>query len=358
MPNIYYDITPNWEEYFNYLLILGGKGIGKSYSAKHKLAKLAYNDINEKFIYLRRSAEEIRPSVANGYFKDLNIREITDGKANLVEVRQKEINAYNYNTTNGSRSKVCTLGYTAALSTETNLSSGVYLDVTSIIFEEFSSRNGYLPDEVSKLQYFCSTVARDRKIRVILIGNTISRVSPYFTGWKLDKVPKQKQGTTDIYWRKDPFAHEIKIGVEYCESRVQSQMFFGDDTDVITTGAWETKRIPPFDFKAVEDRAPLYLMVITALGFKFLARYYYSERLAYNIWYISPKTTKIKKGTRIIANEIDSTNSMQTKGFYPLSETERVIFNDFCENRVYFSDPLCAADFKNIYRELRQNRYL
>lgn len=357
MPNIYYDITPNWNEYFNYLLILGGKGIGKSFSAKHKVATLAYHDINEKFIYLRRSAEEIRPSVANGYFKDLNIREITDGKANLVEVRQKEINAYNYNTTNGTRSKICTLGYTAALSTETNLSSGVYLDVTSIIFEEFSSRNGYLPDEVRKLEYFCSTVARHRKIRVILIGNTISRVSPYFTVWKLDRIPKQKQGTTDTYWRKDTFNHDIKIGVEYCESKVESQMFFGEDIGVITTGAWETKRIPFYNIK-YNAKKPLYTMVITALGFKFLARYWYNTLMKCCVWYITPKTTKIKKGTRIIANEIDSTNIMQTKGFYPLSESEKKIFSDFSENRVFFSDPLCAADFKNIYRELRQNKYL
>lgn len=357
MPNIYYDITKNWDEYFNYLLILGGKGIGKSYSAKHKVAKLAFNDINEKFIYLRRSAEEIKPSVANGYFKDLNIREITNGKANLIEVRQKEISAYNYNTVNGTKTKVCTLGYTAALSTEANLSSGVYLDVTTIIFEEFSSRTGYLPEEVRKLCYFCSTVARNRKIRVILIGNTISRVSPYFTKWKLDRVPKQKQGTTDTYWRKDPFGHDIKIGVEYCESRVQSQMFFGDDTGVITTGAWETKKIPYIDFSKLPTK-PLFLLVIKAMGFMFLARYYFSPLLGVPIWYITPKTTKIKKGTRIISVEIDSANLMQTKGFYPLSEQERIMFNDFCENRVYFCDPLCAADFRNIYRELRQHNYL
>lgn len=352
MPDIYYDITPNWEEYFNYLLILGGKGIGKSFSAKRKVAEVAFNDPNEKFIYLRRSAEEIKPSVANSYFKDLDIRSISEGKANLIEIWQKQIIAYKYDNLTGTKKKIAPLGYTAALSTEANLSSGVYLDVSTIIFEEFSSRTGYLPDEVRKLCYFCSTVARSRKIRVILIGNTITRVCPYFTVWKLDKIPKQKQGTTDTYFRKDPYNHDIKIGVEYCESRVQSQMFFGDDTGVITTGAWETNRIPYYDYKSnVGD--PLYLMVISAMGFKFLARYYYNGMLGCAIWYVTPKTTKIKKGTRIISNEIDSNNFMQTKGFYPLSDDEKFLFKDFNENRIYYSDPLCAADFKNIYREIR-----
>lgn len=352
MPNIYYDITPNWEEYFNYLLILGGKGIGKSYSAKRKVAEIAFNDPNEKFIYLRRSVEEIKPSVANSYFKDLDIRSISGGKANLVEIWQKQIIAYKYDNLTGTKKKIAPLGYTAALSTEANLSSGVYLDVTTIIFEEFASRTGYLPEEVKKLCYFCSTVARSRKIRVIMIGNTITRVCPYFNVWKLYRIPKQKQGTTDTYFTKDPFNHDIKIGVEYCESKVQSQMFFGDDTGVITTGAWETKKVPFIDKKSM-GRVPIYQIVITAMGFKFLARYLYNERLGFPIWYVTPKTTRIKERTRIISNEIDSLQPLQTKGFYPLSDDERIIFKDFNENRVYFSDPLCAADFKNIYREIK-----
>lgn len=60
-----------------------------------------------------------------------------------------------------------------------------YLDVDDIIFEEFMSRNVYLPNEPNKLMNLYATIDRKRlTTRLWLVGNTISRVCPYINEWR------------------------------------------------------------------------------------------------------------------------------------------------------------------------------
>lgn len=354
MVNQFYDVEHNWNKDFNYLLLLGGKNIGKSFSVKKTAFTEAWENKNKKVILMRRSVEEIKPSYLNTYFKDLDIKSISKGAANLVEIYQKQIWAYKYDPDSGKKTRIKSLGYTCALSVEHNLSSGVYLDVDKIIFEEFASRSGYLPDEVTKLAFFVSTVARMRKIKVVLIGNTISRVCPYYTKWKLTGVAKQKIGTTDEYIRPSPCdpSVEIKILVEYIKSGVSSQMFFGDEVDTITNGNWQTKKTPRLIGNITKVH---YLMVFEAMGFKFLAQLVDTENLKH-VWFISPKTTRIKNKTRVISTELKGNDKLYTRGLYPLNKLEQIIFNLFDDNHVFYSDDLCAADFKNVYKEIARGR--
>ena len=78
-----------------------------------------------------------------------------------------------------------TCGYAMTLSTAQDLKSSNYDKVTTIIFDEFIIDEGqkkyYLHNEVETFLNLIETIARMRKIRVILLGNAGNVVTnPYF----------------------------------------------------------------------------------------------------------------------------------------------------------------------------------
>ena len=84
-----------------------------------------------------------------------------------------------------------------------------------------------------------------------MVGNTISRLCPYFDEWQLTHVKKQEQGTIDIYKQPTSQIDEngnnivVSIAVEYCEnSGSNSKMFFGQKSKMTTSGVWESDSYP------------------------------------------------------------------------------------------------------------------
>jgi len=104
-----------------------------------------------------------------------------------------------------------------ALSLEQHYSSASFLDVDTIIFEEFMERGCYIAREPDRLEIFYSTIDRKRgEVKVWLVGNSISRVCPYFSAWGLDTVfRKMKQGDIVEHTIKNK-ENDVKIAIEYC----------------------------------------------------------------------------------------------------------------------------------------------
>lgn len=71
-------------------------------------------------------------------------------------------------------------------------------EVNKVIFDEFIPLPGvrYLTNEVERFLEYFFTIARDRDIRAIFLGNNVSMVSPYFTYFKV-KIPKE--GEFSVY---------------------------------------------------------------------------------------------------------------------------------------------------------------
>ena len=99
----------------------------------------------------------------------------------------------------GEEVKLAECGTYCALNEYERYKSWAFVDYSYILYEEFITDGVYLNDEPRLLQQFVSTVARLKRITVILIGNTLSRVCPYFNEWCLEGVLKQKQGTIEVY---------------------------------------------------------------------------------------------------------------------------------------------------------------
>lgn len=349
----YYTLTNILNKQAQYNIILGERSNGKSYAVKHYCIKQAWDDDNAKFIYLRRQAEEIRQSIAEAYFSDVDISTISNGKCDCITVYRGEIYACKMDEVTLKPNKIKLLGYVRALVKASQYKSGSYLDVKNIIYEEFiiESSARYLHDEPNLLMSFVSTVARRNNISIWMVGNTISRICPYFTEWELNNIPHQKQGTIDIYEQHtdqlDEDGNEIvvKIAVENAEnSGNNSKMFFGAKSKMITGGVWQTEAQPHLP-KPLEDYQILYTCVVIGGGFKFLLRFLSDGSNFF--WYVEPKTTEIKPNTRIISNEFNP-SPYHTRGFIGVTPAETQIFKYIAQRKICYASNLCGADFKAV----------
>ena len=159
--------------------------------------------------------------------------------------------------------------YAFALTMGEHEKSTSYNRVKNILFDEFLTRQVYLPDEFSLYMNLLSTIIRDRSdVTIFMLGNTVNKYCPYFTEMNLKGVAKQKQGTIDIYtYVNNP---ELKVAVEYCgegmskETRHASDKYFGFDNpklNMITTGAWEIAVYPrlPQKYKSTDVKLRYYI---------------------------------------------------------------------------------------------------
>lgn len=215
-------------------LIYGEKSGGKSYQMKHNEMIENYLKTGNRFILMRRWKDDISNFWIDRYFnEDVDINKLTNGKYNCISTYRKEIFFSNINedrkTIRGEK-----IGYAVALSQEQHFSSASFLDVDTIVFEEFMERGAYIAKEPEKLMIFYNTVDRGKgRVKLWLVGNTISRVNPYLKDWNLQEVVrKQKQGDIDVIEVKNE-NNTVKLAIEYAKSVGNKQMAIGNAKSMI-----------------------------------------------------------------------------------------------------------------------------
>lgn len=178
---IYFDLrrTLSYNALFN--LILGGRGIGKTYACKDFVLK-RYLKSGAQFAYLRRYESETK-TTAPTYFNDI-LKERYPG----LDLKYK-------GDTWTIEGEIC--GYCLTLSKASTYKSASYHGVETIIFDEFIIEDSgigahYLSNEPFKLFDICETVFRMRdNCRLFMLGNAISITNPYFLDWDLE-MPRGK----------------------------------------------------------------------------------------------------------------------------------------------------------------------
>lgn len=240
-----------------YKILFGERSNGKSYAVKMYALKRAYEDPKwHKFIYLRRWREDIVNKGAEEYFNDMEydkagnerIKEITNGEYDCIAEWSGSL-YFAKRDENGKKVKGVMIGKVIVMTGDTHHKSRAYVGYENIIFEEFITDKGYLADDVKTLMSIVSTVLREDDGNVFMIGNTLTEICPYFKEWELVNVPKQKQGSIDIYTHitDDVDEHgeriKVKIACEYCENSMGvSKMIFGNK--MISHGEWYSEEKP------------------------------------------------------------------------------------------------------------------
>ena len=337
----------------SYFVLLGQRSNGKSYSVKQHCIKHFWKT-GKRFVYLRRYQMEVRASDAEAYFRDAPVEAITDGKYTCVSIYRGGIYLSNINEDGKvERGKQC--GYVAYLSNESHFKSQNFNDVSEIIFEEITTTDGYLYREPERLESIISTIARKRRVRVWMIGNTISRLCPYFSEWGLSNIPRQKQGTIDIYEHYTDQVDEetgdqiiVKIAVYFCEETANtSKMFFGTSAGMITKGTWQTRSYPhlPYHYK---DCSKLYEILVKHLDFSFKLELLKKDNEL--MTFVHPHNEKDYKG-RIVSDQPDP-SVLVSKKLDAINRGDQLLQYCFKRNKVYFSDNLTGADWEAVIADL------
>lgn len=347
MKQRYYTGDRILKEKAQYNLIYGERSNGKSYWIKEYCVSNAYHNDN-KFVLLRRYQIEVKASDVESYFADTPIKSITKGEYNTISVYRGSIYLANIIDDKVVRGKL--IGRCLYLSGASHYKSQAFPDYTDIIFEEVLAKSGYLPNEPSELMELVSTIARRREIRVWMIGNTISRVCPYYSDWGLVNIPRQEQGTIDVYNFKTSQKTEsgqdviVKIAVEYCaNSGNNSKMFFGRKEKSITGGSWECREYP--NISTVKDYEVAYEILLKRCNFNFVIQLCTDTINGGVFLYVYPLTTR-RKIDRIISDDF-STNPLETDCLLP---SESIIRDCINNNRVCYSDNLTGEDFTTILK--------
>lgn len=159
-----------------YNMIMGARGLGKTYGAKKIVIRNAIEK-GQQFIYLRRYKTELRGR--NSFFADIQ-HEFPDQEFRVEgQFAQRKVD-----------DKWETIGYFIPLSTAQANKSIAYPNVYTIIFDEFIIDKGslrYLPDEAKVFMDFYSTVDRYQdRVRCLMLSNSVSIMNPYFIRFHIE----------------------------------------------------------------------------------------------------------------------------------------------------------------------------
>lgn len=334
----------------DYLFLLGERANGKSYSVKSHTLTQAFKSIENghctrQIGYIRRFDLDCKDSMLEPYFADMPIQEITKGVYTHISVYRKKIYFAHLDDNGKIKRDIC-IGQCFALSSAEHYKSLMFPYIFNIIYEEvISENNSYLYSEPQKLQQLISTILRDRTGKVYLIGNTLSRMCPYYNEFGLVNVEQLEQGNTNIY---DVDNTIIKVH-RTASTEHNSNMFFGQAKKNITEGEYITNVYPHIQDK-LKDYDILHTVVLKYNNFMYLMRFMKHIKKNFYVWYVEPKTSPIQEYTRVVALEYNS-DVFWTRGFLPISYNEDVAFKMLLnQNKIVFSDNLTGTEFYNILK--------
>lgn len=258
----YYTLQPILKEQAHYNIIFGERSNGKTYAAMEYAIRLfamrgyqtaIIRRMQEDFIS-KRAASLLNSHVENGV-----IEKYTNGEYDNVYYYAGRWYFCKYEDTNSGKKRITCekpFMYAFAISQMEHDKGNGYPDIKTIVFDEFISRQGYLPDEFVLFMNVLSTIIRDRDdVKIFMLGNTVNKYCPYFEEMGLRHIKNMKQGTIDVYRLKHSNGRVLKIAVEFCAPRdkgKKSDFYFSFDNqrlEMITSGIWEIDIYPHCPYK-------------------------------------------------------------------------------------------------------------
>lgn len=340
-----------------YKLIIGERSNGKSYAITEYALRRAWTEkdfygnkvTDYQFAYLRRWREDIKTVAIEEYFGDKSklIKEITGGLYDRVVAYQSNLYFAKMDNDTYKIERGKMIGKAMCLTADTHYKSLQFPLIGVIIFEEFIT-DTYIPEEPRRLMSIVSTIARKRDIDVFLIGNTISRLCPYFREWGLVGVLKQKQGTIDIY-NYHAGDYEVKIALEYCKNiEDKNKIIIGSSAKMINTGVWDTDEQPHLP-KKYKEYYSLYRILLIHSNFIYMIELLKDKEKGNVLLFVYPTNTDTKRHRTL--NEQFSEDFYTTPYLKPIRKYDKLVLDLLDRKKITFSDNLTGTEFLNIIKQ-------
>lgn len=343
----FYNLSRILSKSCQYNIIIGERSNGKTYSSLY-YALERYTRYGEQFAYIRRYREDFRGKRGDTLFANLvnsgAVSQLTNNEYNAIKHQAGRWYLGFYDTKlnkiiHDDTEPIC---YGFSLSEVEHDKSSSYPKVTTIIFDEFLTRQYYLPNEFVLFMNAISTIIRHRdNVTIFMLGNTVNKYCPYFKEMGLSHVPEMKQGKIDIYHYGQSKLH---VAVERCATSAKkgkkSDIYFAfnnPELQMITGGAWEIALYPhlPIKYKK-SDIVFMYFIIFDDAVLQ-------CEIIQVNssaFTYIHRKSTPIKDENEdiIFSNDYDPRPNYFRNIRRPTNDITRRISDFFKREKIFFQD--------------------
>lgn len=256
---VYYSLDNILSKNCHYNLIVGERSNGKTYAClKYGLEQYAKH--GHQMAILRRFREDFTGKRGAELFAALvqnsEVTKATEGKWSGIYYYASRWFLCRYDENGNRETDETPFAYGFAITQMEHDKGTAYPMVKNIVFDEFITRTGYLPDEFILFTNTLSTIIRQRNdVKIFMLGNTVNKFCPYFNEMGLKHIRDMNMGDIDVY---KVGTSGLKIAVEYCGTnrvnRKKSDIYFSFDNpklEMITSGVWEIDIYPhcPCKFK-------------------------------------------------------------------------------------------------------------
>lgn len=341
----YYSLNNILAKNAQYNIIFGERSNGKSYAVLDYGLK-QYCEHGEQMAIVRRWREDFRgkrgetlfsPLVENGL-----ISKYTNGKWDRVYSYAGRWYLARYDE---ELNKIIQdnnpFAWGFALTEMEHDKSTSYPKITTIMFDEFLTRSGYLPEEFILFMNVISTIVRYRNnVKIFMLGNTVNQYCPYFNEMGLKHITQMEKGDIDVYSYGNS---KLKVAVEYADSPNKSKpsdLYFAFDNSklqMITGGVWEMALYPhcPVKYKPKE--------ILFTYFIQFDGNVLQCEIIQHNdtlFTFVHRKTTPLKDTTNdlIYDTEYNERPNYARRLTRPVTDLQKRIYYFFTAEKVFYQD--------------------
>lgn len=256
----YYTLDAILKKNALYNVIFGERSNGKTFAVLNYALKKYFEDGSELAI-IRRMDDDFKSKRGSQMFANLVnnnlVYKYSSGEYNTIDYYAGRWFLARNEEGKSKRSEI-PFAYAFSLSTMEHDKSSSYPNIRNILFDEFTTRSYYLPDEFVLFMNTLSTIIRERTgVKIFMCGNTVNKYCPYYGEMGLTHVKEMKQGTIDVYTYGES---DLTVAVEYADSTKggkKSDVYFAFNNPklkMITNGDWEIDIYPhlPAKYKRFE----------------------------------------------------------------------------------------------------------
>lgn len=325
-----------------YSMIIGERSNGKTFAVLERILD-NYLKTGEQGAIIRRWDDDFKRKRGQQMYQGVvNAGKLQDTIWDGVEYKTQQFFLYRWDEAGEKKiydRQPFAFGF--SLTTMEHDKSTSYDNVTTILFDEFLTRNSYLPDEFVLFMNVLSTIIRHRdNVRIYMCANTVNKSAPYFAEMGLSHIKDMQQGKIDVYTYGES---KLKVAVEYCKPIAKSKpsdKYFAFDNpklQMITGGAWEVALYPrlPIKYRPMDVRFKYFIQWEDDLLQCEIVRV---DRVMFT--YIHRKTTPLQDEDRdlVFSPECRPARNWRRRISVPQDDMGMKIWKFYVEDRVYYQD--------------------